>query len=172
MTAKVLLVTGGTRSGKSCFAEEKAKELSPTPLYLATAEVRDEEMQERVALHQARRGAEWHTIEEPLHLSSHLEALQGQVVLIDCLTLWATSAFFHCKESTAEAYAFIEAEWQKLTSIEATYIMVTNEIGLGGIASTPMMRAFADLQGSLNQMVARTAEEVYFVVSGIPLRIK
>ena len=168
----VLFITGGTRSGKSLFAEKKAKELSPTPLYLATAEVRDKEMEQRVELHQARRGAEWSTIEEPLHLTRHLNALEGRVVLLDCLTLWATNAFFQMEESNEKAYKFIQQEWEQLVSINATLIVVSNEIGLGGIQSTAMMRAFTDLQGSLNQMVATSADEAYLVVSGIPVRIK
>ena len=89
---RIILITGGARSGKSTYAEKLALELSPTPVYLATARIWDEEFRQRVIRHQERRGPEWTNIEEEKELSRH--RLEGRIVLIDCITLWCTNFFF------------------------------------------------------------------------------
>lgn len=167
---EIILITGGTRSGKSTFAERMALEKCAAPVYLATATVRDEEFRDRVARHQARRGPEWTTVEEPLHLSHY--DFSGRVVLVDCVTLWSTNAFFDAHESVDGALVFLKREFLQLVSQSATFIFVTNEIGLGGIADNELMRKFTDLQGWMNQFVAEHADEVYMMVSGIPLKVK
>ena len=167
---EIILITGGTRSGKSTFAEQMALEKCATPVYLATATVRDEEFRDRVARHQARRGPEWTTVEEPLYLSQH--DFSDRVVLVDCVTLWSTNAFFHAQEQVDDALDFLKKQFAQLVQQAATFIFVTNEIGLGGIADNEMMRKFTDLQGWMNQFVASQADEVYLMVSGIPVKIK
>lgn len=167
---KIILVTGGQRCGKSVFAENLALSLSPSPVYIATAEVRDEEFRERVRIHQERRGQRWTNIEEPICLSSHCSP--GMVALVDCVTLWAMNAYFSFGEDKDKAFTFMEEELRKMSSFDATYIFVTNEIGLGGVSENEMRRRFTDLQGLINQAIAAKAEEVYFVVSGIPMKIK
>ena len=168
---RVLLITGGQRSGKSQYAEQLALSLSPNPIYVATARVFDEEFRQRVALHQARRGPQWTNIEEEKELARH--DFSQRVVLIDCLTLWATNFFFDLNESIEQALLALREQLEALfAQKEVTYIFVTNELGLGGVSPNATQRRFTDLQGSLNQIVAQRADEVTLMVSGIPVRIK
>lgn len=169
---KIILITGGQRSGKSTYAEQMALSLSDSPVYIATAHIWDEEFRERVRRHQERRGLQWTNIEEEKYLSHH--DVSGRVVLIDCLTLWATNFFFEAGEDTPVDMVLntIKAEFERFTSQEATFIFVTNEIGMGGTSSNAVQRRFTDLLGWLNQYVASHADEVTLMVSGIPVKIK
>lgn len=164
------LITGGERSGKSTFAEQEALRLSPQPVYLATARIWDEEFRERILRHQERRGPEWTNIEEDLHPSCH--ELQGRVVLLDCLTLWATNYFFDLQEDIDQALASLKEEFDKLVAQEATFLIVTNELGMGGVSTSRTQRLFTQLQGWMNQYVAARADQVTLMVSGIPVGIK
>ena len=166
---KVILITGGARSGKSRYAEELALSLSATPVYVATAHVWDEEFRERVKKHQARRGPEWTNIEEEMLLSRH--DLTGSVAVIDCITLWCTNYFFQMQDVDACLEA-LKAEFDKFTAKDATYIFVTNEIGMGGVSENAVQRKFTDLQGWMNQYVASKADEVILMVSGIAVKLK
>ena len=166
---RVILITGGARSGKSRFAEELALSLSNSPVYVATAHVWDEEFRERVKTHQKRRGPEWTNIEEEKELSRH--DLTGRVAVIDCITLWCTNYFFELQDVDAALKA-LKAEFDKFTAHDATYIFVTNEIGMGGVSENAVQRKFTDLQGWMNQYVASQADEVILMVSGIPLKVK
>jgi len=169
MVKKVILITGGARSGKSRYAEELALSLSKNPVYVATAHVWDEEFRERVQKHQERRGPEWTNIEEEMLLSRH--DLTGRLAVIDCVTLWCTNYFFQMQEVDAALEA-LKAEFDKFTTRDATYIFVTNEIGMGGVSENAVQRKFTDLQGWMNQYVASKADEVILMVSGIPVKIK
>jgi len=174
----LILITGGQRSGKSTFAEELALSLSPNPVYLATAHIWDEEFRHRVDIHQQRRGPQWTNIEEERELSKH--DVSGRVVLIDCCTLWATNFFCPPAPQGGEwksvpvdvALEELKAEFDKFTSQDATFIFVTNEIGLGGTPANKVQRQFTDLLGWLNQYIASKADEVTLMVSGIPVKIK
>ncbi|MBD5357602.1 MAG: bifunctional adenosylcobinamide kinase/adenosylcobinamide-phosphate guanylyltransferase [Bacteroides sp.] len=168
---KVIMVTGGQRSGKSVFAEKFALELSDRPIYLATARVFDSEMQQRVDIHKERRKERWVNLESPLYIAEN-EFSDRDVVLLDCLTLLATNWFFEMKESSSTALSKLKNQLEKVFSSGATFIVVTNEVGLGGISANAMQRHFADLQGAINQYVAGLAEEVYMIISGIPVKIK
>lgn len=163
------MITGGARSGKSRYAEELALSLSKNPVYLATAHVWDEEFRERVKKHQERRGPEWTNIEEEKLLSRH--DLTGRVAVIDCITLWCTNYFFDLQDVDA-ALEVLKAEFDKFTAHDATYIFVTNEIGMGGVSENAVQRKFTDLQGWTNQYVASKADEVILMVSGIPVKVK
>lgn len=168
---KLILITGGERSGKSTHAEHLALSLSPEPVYMATARVWDEEFRERIQRHQERRGPEWTNIEEEKFLSHHDVA--GHVVLIDCLTLWATNWFFDMEGQPLDTILRqMEDELERLFSQDATFIVVTNEIGMGGVSPNKTQRQFTDLLGWLNQHVAKLAHEVVLMVSGIPVRVK
>ncbi len=171
MARKVTMVTGGQRSGKSAVAERVAMEAAESCLYIATAEVRDEEMAERVRRHQARRGPRWTTYEEPLWIAN-APIMPGQAVLVDCLTLFATNHFFNCHEDVDKALAECKQEVDKLLAQDAYFVLVTNEIGMGGISANQMQRRFTDLMGWLNQYVAQRADEVILMVSGIEVKIK
>ena len=163
---KIILITGGQRSGKSQQAERLALSLSDNPVYLATAHIWDEEFRKRVEAHKARRGAEWTNIEEEKYLSRH--DVTGRTVLIDCCTLWLTNFFSEGMEDIEE----IKEEFDRFTSQEATFIFVTNEIGMGGTSANALQRRFTDFLGWLNQYIAEKADEVVLMISGIKVRIK
>lgn len=173
---KIILITGGQRSGKSAYAERLALSLSQNPVYIATAHVWDEEFRQRVARHQERRGRQWENIEEEKWLSRH--TINNKVAVIDCITLWCTNFFYNqsAKEweqpSVDDALREIEAEFDRFTAQDATFIFVTNEIGSGGVSPDSIQRRFTDMQGWMNQYVAQHADEVILMVSGIPVKIK
>ncbi|MBR1415400.1 MAG: bifunctional adenosylcobinamide kinase/adenosylcobinamide-phosphate guanylyltransferase [Prevotella sp.] len=168
--SRVILITGGQRSGKSEEAERRALALSERPVYMATAHVWDDEFRQRVELHQKRRGPQWTNIEEERHLSRH--DVSGRVVLVDCITLWLTNLLFDTND-VQQALATAKEEFDALVSQpESTLIFVTNEIGLGGVSTDQLQRQFTDLQGWMNQYVAQRADEVILMVSGIALRLK
>ena len=165
--SKIILITGGQRSGKSSHAERLALSLSDNPVYVATAHVWDEEFRERVRRHQERRGPQWSNIEEEKYLSRH--DLTGRVAVIDCVTLWLTNFFFENQDVDKTLQA-VKEEFDRFTARDATYIFVTNEIGSGGISVDAVQRRFTDLQGWMNQYIASRADEVILMVSGIPFR--
>ena len=167
---RIILITGGQRSGKSSKAEELALSLSESPVYLATAHVWDEEFRERVRKHQERRGPQWTNIEEEIHLSHH--DLSGRVVVIDCVTLWLTNFFFQLDSQVDKSLEAAMKEFDAFTQNDATYIFVTNEIGSGGTSENAIQRKFTDLQGWMNQYIASKADEVILMVSGIPVKVK
>ena len=167
---KIILITGGQRSGKSEQAEALALSLSTNPVYLATAHIWDDEFRERVRRHQERRGPEWTNIEEEMYLSRH--DLTGRVVLIDCITLWLTNWLTTNSVNVDAILAEAKREFDAFTQHDATYIFVTNEIGLGGVSDNALQRKFTDLQGWMNQYVAQQADEVILMVSGIPVKVK
>ena len=167
---RIILFTGGARSGKSTHAEKLALSLSPNPVYLATARIWDEEFHQRVIRHQERRGSEWTNIEEEKELSKH--RLEGRVVLIDCITLWCTNFFFDLDSDIDLSLTAAKAEFDRFTGQDATFIFVTNEIGMGGTSDNEIQRKFTDMQGWMNQYIAAHADEVILMVAGIPLKVK
>ncbi len=166
---KIILITGGQRSGKSQYAERLALSLSSNPVYVATAHIWDDEFRQRVLKHQERRGPEWDNIEEEKYLSQH--DLAERVAVIDCITLWCTNFFFDLHD-VDKALSALEAEFDRFTQQDATFIFVTNEIGSGGVSDNAVQRKFTDLQGWMNQYVAQHADEVTLMVCGIPVKIK
>lgn len=170
MKKNVIVITGGQRSGKSSYAQKLALSLSSNPVYLATSRVWDEEHRTRIVRHQADRGPEWTNLEEEKFLSKL--NLAGKVVLVDCVTLWATNFFFDNKADVALSLSQLKTEFEILTSQDATFIFVTNEIGLGGISADELQRKFTDLQGWFNQHIAGIAGKVILMTSGIPLVLK
>ncbi len=167
---QIILITGGARSGKSKYAERLALTLSPNPVYLATSRIWDEEFRQRVIRHQADRAPEWTNIEEDKELSRH--SLSGRVVLIDCVTLWCTNFFFDLDSNVEKSLEAIKQEFERFVKQDATFIFVTNEIGMGGTSENLIQRKFTDLQGWANQYIANRADKVVLMVSGIPLVVK
>jgi adenosylcobinamide kinase/adenosylcobinamide-phosphate guanylyltransferase len=170
------LVTGGARSGKSRFAQSLCLPNRPTA-FLATAQIGDDEMRERVRRHRAERPPQWITVEEPLRISDAAAAVRGKVdtVLVDCLTMWASNSLFAAPdpaEQRVEEAAFRELDALIAQAEHTRLLLVTNEVGLGIVPDSALGRRFRDLQGWINQRVAARADEVYLMVSGIPLRIK
>ena len=167
---RIILITGGQRSGKSTKAEQLALSLSDNPVYVATAHIWDEEFHQRVVRHQERRGSQWTNIEEELYLSRH--DLTGRVVVVDCVTLWLTNFFYRLESDIEESLEAAKKEFDAFTAHNATYIFVTNEIGSGAVSDNALQRRFTDLQGWMNQYIATRADEVILMVSGIEVKIK
>lgn len=168
--AKVTLITGGARSGKSSFAQRIALEHSSNPVYLATSRVWDEEHRQRIERHKADRGLQWTTVEEELALSQH--DFTGRTVVVDCVTLWCTNFFYDFDSDVNRTLEAVCSEFDRLVEQAADLIFVTNEIGSGGVSVDICQRRFCDLQGWVNQYIARKADEVWLMVSGIPVKIK
>ncbi len=166
---RIILITGGQRSGKSQHAEQTALRLTDHPVYLATAHIWDEEFRQRVLRHQERRGPQWTNIEEEKFLSRH--NVTARVVVIDCVTLWLTNFFFE-QQNVSKTLETVKEEFDCFTSQDATFIFVTNEIGSGGVSDNVIQRQFTDLEGWMNQYIASKADEVILMVSGIPLKVK
>ena len=169
MKRKIILITGGQRSGKSREAERLALSLSEHPVYVATAHIWDDEFRERVHKHQERRGPQWTNIEEEKYLSKH--DLTERVVVVYCVTLWLTNFFFETSD-VDQTLETVKDEFDRFTTHDATYIFVTNEIGSGGVSENAIQRKFTDLEGWMNQYIASKADEVILMVSGIALKVK
>lgn len=170
MTKKIILITGGQRSGKSGYAQQLALQLTDRPVYIATSRVWDEEYRERIKRHQRERGSQWTNIEEEKKLSRI--GIAGKVAVIDCVTLWGTNFFFDNDSDIEKSLREIKDEFDRFTGQDAVFIFVTNELGLGGISENKIQRRFADLQGWINQYIAGKADEVVLMVAGIPLKVK
>jgi adenosylcobinamide kinase / adenosylcobinamide-phosphate guanylyltransferase len=168
--SKIILITGGQRSGKSRYAQQRADALSANPVYLATARVWDDEFAQRIKRHQSDRGQQWTTIEEEKNLSGLI--LVGKTVLLDCITLWLTNLFYDNNYNPDLTLLQAKTEWQQFIKQDFTLLVVTNELGMGVIPENEASRKFTDLQGWINQHIASLADEVIFMVSGIPVKIK
>ena len=167
--AKSILITGGARSGKSRIAEGWACEMGKTPIYIATGQAFDKEMEARIADHQARRGPEWTTVQEPLDLLTALTQTDGQGPrLVDCLTLWLSNMMHHERDWREAAEAIAEALPDQVSPV----IFVTNEVGLGIVPENALARVFRDAQGHLNQRLAANVDAVYLAVAGYPMKVK
>lgn len=167
----IYYITGGERSGKSSYAQQLAESLSPNPIYLATARIWDDNFKERVDRHLSDRDERWTTIEEEKHISKH--NFTDKVVVIDCVTLWLTNFFVDTQNNVSESLNLAKQEFNKLANNpKATIIIISNEIGMGLHASTAMGRKFVELQGWMNQHIAKNADKAIFMVSGLPLPIK
>ncbi|MEO5376013.1 MAG: bifunctional adenosylcobinamide kinase/adenosylcobinamide-phosphate guanylyltransferase [Alphaproteobacteria bacterium] len=163
------LVLGGARSGKSAYAESLVTAHGGAPLYLATAEAGDGEMERRIALHQERRGPAWRTIEAPVDLGAALGRVpEGAPVLVDCLTLWLSNLMLAGREIDAEVDGLCAA----LANPSGPVVLVANEVGFGIVPDNALARAFRDHAGRLNQRVAALADRVVLVVAGLPLVVK
>ena len=164
-----LLITGGARSGKSSFAEKRTLSYGTPVIYIATAQAFDEEMENRIQLHQQRRGDEWRTISEPLAIANILTSLDRQgACLVDCLTLWLSNLIFAEEDISKATSSLIEA----IAARRDPVILVTNEVGGGIVPENALARRFRDEAGRLNQIVAEAVDEVYTCISGIPLKLK
>jgi adenosylcobinamide kinase / adenosylcobinamide-phosphate guanylyltransferase len=164
----VTLVLGGARSGKSRHAEGIVTLLPGPWRYIATAQALDEEMRERIARHQARRGEGWSTVEAPIALDAALSGAGSQPVLVDCLTLWLTNLMLGAHDLAAAMRALDAA----LDARAAPTVLVANEVGLGIVPENALGRAFRDAAGRFNQHLAARADAVLFMVAGLPIRVK
>ncbi|MBF8284067.1 MAG: cobP [Anaerolineales bacterium] len=177
MGKRLTLILGGARSGKSAYAQRLAAERGNDVLYVATAEAGDDEMAARIAAHRAERPAHWRTLEAPRQVGSAIRVVAGDagVVLIDCLTLLASNVIVPLPEPVAAEAALI-AEVDGLLAAyaasQAQWIVISNEVGLGLVPPFPLGRAYRDALGRANQRLAAAADEVVFMVAGLPMRVK
>ena len=179
------LVTGGARSGKSRFAEVLATHSGLLVTYIATAQIWDKEMADRVEKHRQSRPPEWNVIEEPYHIEETLHSMKENrgLILLDCVTIWLSNLIlqnsnlkdsqgFYSPINVAEILSKVQKVAQTVALISPKVIFVTNEVGQGIVPDNPLAREYRDLAGRVNQILAEAATAVYFVVAGYPLEIK
>ena len=167
----ITLILGGARSGKSRHGEEMALGSGLKPAYIATAEAWDDEMRERIAVHQDRRfGRGWLEIEAPLGLAEAIaeNAAEDRVLLIDCLTLWLTNLMMAEGDIDAAASTLLAV----LARVPGQSILISNEVGFGIVPENAMARRFRDLAGRLHQDIAQDADQVLLMVAGLPVVVK
>ncbi|HEY3322230.1 MAG TPA: bifunctional adenosylcobinamide kinase/adenosylcobinamide-phosphate guanylyltransferase [Planctomycetota bacterium] len=178
--ARIIMYTGGARSGKSRLAQDRLKNLARV-VYIATAQAFDNEMTERIAKHKDSRPAEWITVEEPLDLAAAVAralASHPQAILIDCLTLWLSNRMLNEWQegwNTARedhTLRVLDEALQQLGTADGDVVLVTNEVGSSVVPESEMGRAFRDLAGRANQLAASKATEVHLVVAGLALQLK
>ena len=195
----IIFLTGGARSGKSDFAQDLAEKLGKKRLYIASAQALDEEMKKRIENHQNKRGDRWDTLEAPIYLGKALKSAltHYEVILIDCLTLWMSNLLLEYQQKSEQITKVVNkffddlfklkegSKAQRLKGSKAeippkkneicaikTVIVISNEVGLGIVPDNPLARMYRDRLGLLNQRMAKIADEVYILFSGIPLKIK
>ena len=162
------LFIGGIKSGKSLHAEKYTQKLSQgKPLYLATTEFIDDEMQKRIAKHKEQRAEEFFTVEEALELAKEIEATQSSAVLVECLSIWVNNMLYHEK-----SFADMQAEINRVMLQKKDIVFVINDVSCGVIPNNKLAREFVDANGKIAQLVASACDEVYHVVAGIATRIK
>jgi len=175
MNKELVLILGGVRSGKSNFAQRLAGMVDGNVVFMATAQAGDDEMAKRISRHKASRPVSWRTIEEPLELAQVLqtETASADVVLVDCLTLWLSNLLIRDGNSAEEeALKQVNMILDSYQRGDATYILVSGEVGMGLVPPYPMGRAFRDIMGRVNQEMAQRADRVFMLLAGIPLELK
>ena len=176
MNGELILLLGGARAGKSAAAERLAQ-AGRRVLFIATAEALDEEMRRRIAAHRARRPSGWGTLEEPLDPVAAAAPILARydTVVLDCLTLWVSNLLLRQADYSGAETAIQDASRGLLELIEstsATWIVISNEVGLGVVPPSPLGRAYRDALGRVNQLFAARAAKVYLMVAGLALELK
>ena len=184
MNKKFILLIGGARSGKSRFAQELASDSDEPVLFVATAEAGDDEMRRRIEKHKRERSVNWNTLEVTTHIGGHIEGKIGEArtVIVDCITLLISNLFNEYSHRADEQIdsSLIEKEVASeidelivcINRVDAAFIIVTNEVGLGLVPADKLSRLYRDFLGKANQTLAEHADEVYLMVAGLPVPIK
>jgi len=172
IVAKLILVLGGARSGKSTYAEELAAGLGDKVVYLATGRNIDGEMLQRIEEHRRRRSSNWETVEVDSDLAGTIRQYgeRADVIVVDCLTLYISNLLEFQPEKTI--LKNIEDLMENIRDINSTVIFVSNEVGMGIVPPYPLGRVYRDLLGKVNQLISKASDEVYILVAGIPWRLK
>lgn len=170
---KIIFILGGVRSGKSSYAIEKALRLDKKVAFIATCSYFDKEMKERIEIHKKNRPGHWPLFEEPQNIPLLLKRLGSKfkVVIIDCLTLFISNLLsegFNEQEIVAQVFKIVRT----VKSVKCKLIIISNEVGLGLVPKNPLARRFRDLAGRVNQLVAQEADEVFFMISGLPWKLR
>jgi adenosylcobinamide kinase/adenosylcobinamide-phosphate guanylyltransferase len=170
MNGMITFILGGSRSGKSSFALERASTISGSKAFIATAQAFDDEMQERIERHKQERSHEWMTFEEQLALPSLISRMHSgyDVILIDCLTLWLSNLMMNNADVEAEIESFLSSA----SDCPSCLFVVSNEVGMGIVPENALARKFRDFAGTLNRRMAEIADEVYLITAGISMKIK
>ena len=176
MSKRLTLVLGGVRAGKSTYAQRLASG-GERVLFVATAEASDEDMQARIQAHRESRPSDWHTLEEPVDLVAAMEPMlhRYDTVLLDCLTLWVSNLLLRDRATDSprrEVLSEVQGLLELYRGGNASWIVVSNEVGLGVVPPTELGRVYADELGRVNQLVAAEADDVYFMAAGLPLELK
>ena len=178
LNGKLIFILGGARSGTTLHAQKLAAQFGGRITYVATAERGDDEMRERIAQHRAARPAEWQTIERPMHIGVVLVRCDAEVVVLDCVTLLVSNVMLAAGETaaTAQVEAQVRREIDNLLDAwhgaQFNMIVVSNEVGMGLVPTYPLGRTYRDVLGRANQQLAQAADEVIFMVAGLPMRVK
>jgi adenosylcobinamide kinase/adenosylcobinamide-phosphate guanylyltransferase len=178
----LIFILGGARSGKSQFAENWARAHGGHVLYVATAQAQDDDMQARIAHHRAQRPAEWHTLEAPHQtgqaITQHLQTTAYNTILVDCVTILAANVLLGLPEDCSQQQvneaiiAEIDALMMTIEQSTATWLVISNEVGLSVVPPTVLGRHYRDALGRVNQRIAQAADQVILMIAGLPWELK
>lgn len=177
---KLTFILGGARSGKSSYAQKLAEDSSKLVTFLATAQALDDEMSARIKKHQSERPTAWQTLEIPFDIASQIHLIKTEIVILDCVTLLVTNLMIqHVKDDLVNEEKSMQAIQKEMTTLislikksNQEWIIISNEVGLGLVPPYQMGRVYRDLLGWTNQRLAKEADEVFFMVAGIPMVVK
>jgi len=171
--SRIILITGGARSGKSLLGEQLAENFGAPRAYIATGEAGDREMEERIERHRLRRDSSWRTIEEPCDLTGAIRRNDSlfKVMLVDCITLWLSNLLLKY-DDPRKVMGEVKNLASSISSLSTPLVLISSEVGMGIISDNRLARIFCDLSGEANQLLAKSADEVHVTISGLPLRLK
>lgn len=174
---KIIFILGGARSGKSSFAQKLAEQHGKNVLFVATAQALDSEMKKRIEIHKKSRPQHWVTVEQPTKIDKVIyQYPQIDTVIIDCITLLVSNVILNTRGTKTNDVKAVQKEISSLIKTMQTssllFILVSNEVGLGIVPESKLARTYRDILGKVNQQITSIADEVYFLISGIPLKIK
>jgi adenosylcobinamide kinase/adenosylcobinamide-phosphate guanylyltransferase len=172
--AKITLIVGGARSGKSSYALECAEKNYSHRTFIATATAIDDEMKKRIAVHQKERGDLYQTIEAEIQLLNAVKsaAENADILVVDCLTVWLGNLFFHCGDDEVAVKRMVDDFTASLPPPDCDIIFVSNEVGSGIVPDNDLARTYRDMCGYMNRKIAEKADTVYLCSCGIPIKIK
>jgi adenosylcobinamide kinase / adenosylcobinamide-phosphate guanylyltransferase len=169
-----ILILGGAKSGKSTLALNLCEGMDLKRIFIATAEAKDKEMEERIKRHKAERGEKWYTVEEPLNVVARIKEMDNSdtVILVDCLTLWLSNLFMKYADNADKIFTEIRQLAEGLKDLKGTVVLVSNEVGMGIVPDNKLARDFRDAAGYMNQRIAAVSKKAVIIFAGIPAVLK